>query len=96
MQYTREYIAGKYGIDFIPTGGIGFNRFVENGDLTIPIVKKDPDVFRRMCNIMKGQAGTKRIVFLQAVNEYKYDSFLDPTVERGDLMLSIVKEQFKK
>lgn len=45
---------------------------------------------------MKGQAGTKRIVFLQAVNEYKYDSFLDPTVERGDLMLSIVKEQFKK
>lgn len=96
MQYTREYIAGKYGIDFIPTGGIGFNRFVENGDLTIPIVKKDPDVFRRMCNIMKGHAGTKRIVFLQAVNEYKYDSFLDPTVERGDLMLSIVKEQFKK
>lgn len=64
MQYTREYIAGKYGIDFIPTGGIGFNRFVENGDLTIPIVKKDPDVFRRMCNIMKGQAGTKRIRFL--------------------------------
>ena len=96
MQYTREYISNKYGIDFIPTGGIGFNRFVEIGDLKIPIVKKEPDVFRRMCNIMKAQSGNRRIVFLQAVNEYKYDSFLDPTEERGDLLLNIVKEQFKK
>lgn len=96
MEYTREYIADKYDIDFIPTGGIGYNKFVESGDLTTPIIKKEPNTFRQMCNVLKAQAGKKRIVFLQAVNEYKYDSFLDPTEEQGDLYLKIVKEQFKR
>lgn len=96
MQYTREYIAGKYNIDFIPTGGVGHNKFVENTDFNTPIIKKEPDVFRRMCNIMKAQSGRKRIVILHAVNAYKHDSFLDPTEERGDLILNIVKEQFKR
>ncbi|WP_195655610.1 hypothetical protein [Bacteroides sp. 1001136B_160425_E2] len=96
MQYTREYIAAKYNIDFVPTGAVGYNKFVENGDLQTPIIKKEPVIFRRMCNILKAQTGKKRLVFLHAVNEYKYDSFLDSTVEEGDTYLKIVKEQFKR
>lgn len=100
-EYNRTYLKDNWNIDFIPTGAVAFNGYVDNGNTDKPIVFHDQDFFRSICNVMKSQAGPDRIVFIDSFNDYQYASFLVPTVEDADhpkgfgtKMLDVVKQEF--
>jgi hypothetical protein len=101
-EYSREYFRDVWsGTDFIPTGAVAFYPYVDNSNLDKPIVPFDGQTFRTMCNVMKSQAGTNRIVFIDSFNQFQYSNFLEPTRTDygnglGTLFLDIVKEQFNK
>lgn len=99
--YSREFFNNHWNIDYIPTGSPSFNMYVWEGQhYNVPIVKKDPEVFRTMCNVMKKNLGKTRIVFIDSFNQWQYNSCLEPTKPEygngyGTDYLNIVKEQFK-
>jgi hypothetical protein len=101
-EYSREFFRDNWGgTDYIPTGAVAFNSFVDNNSFDKPQVYHDGDTFRTMCNVMKSQAGSHRIVFIDSFNQIQYSSFLEPTKKEygngfGTLFLDIVKEQFKR
>lgn len=101
-QYSREYFRDNWnGTDYIPTGAVAFNGYVDNGNYDKPIVDFNGDTFRMMCHVMKNQAGRHRIVFIDSFNQIQYATFLEPTKKDygngfGTLFLDIVKEQFNK
>lgn len=100
-EYNREYFLSNWNVDFIPTGAVAFNGYVDNGNTDKPIVFHDTETFSTMCNVMKSQAGRDRIVFIDSFNDYQYCSFLEPTIEDdshpngfGTKMLEVVKKEF--
>lgn len=100
-EYNRQYWEKKWnGTDFIPTGPVAFNRYVDNGEGGWPIVEMNPKTFRTICNVMKAQSGKCRIMFIDSFNDIQYDSFLEPTDPeygngQGDAFLKVCKEEFK-
>ncbi|MCD8260991.1 MAG: glycoside hydrolase family 99-like domain-containing protein [Bacteroides sp.] len=101
-EYSREYFRDNWnGTDYIPTGAVAFNGYVDNGNYDKSIVDFDGDTFRTMCQVMKNQAGRDRIVFIDSFNQIQYSSFLESTKKEygngfGTLFLDIVKEQFHR
>ena len=100
-EYNRQYWEKNWnGTDFIPTGPVAFNRYVDNGEGSWPIVEMNPETFRTICNVMKAQSGKCRIMFIDSFNDIQYDSFLEPTNPeygngQGDAFLKVCKEEFK-
>lgn len=84
------------GIDFIPTGQLSFNKWVKESNTRDAIIQRDEQNFRKTCAIMRGMSGRNRIMLMYSLNEYRNDSFLEPTVEDGDKYLKIMKEEFNK
>lgn len=101
-QYSRTYLDETWGIDYIPTGSPSYNYYVQDGTrYNVPIVERDLDTFKTMCNVMKNNLGKHNIVFIDSFNQFNYDSFIeptDPTYGNGYGMdyLYMIKEQFKK
>lgn len=100
-EYNREFMQTNWNVDFIPTGSVAHNQYVDAGKTEQAIVKHDPETFRTMCNVMKSQAGKDRIVFIDSYNDFQYCSFLEPTIEDedhpngfGTKMLDVVKQEF--
>ena len=102
LKYNREYIAANYGIDFMPSVSPSFNQYVNNGSYNSPIVEKNPDEFRKRCNVAKMNLGKTPMVFIESLNNWSYESQIEPTILQegtngyGTTYLEIVKEQFKR
>ena len=102
FKYNREYIAANYGIDFVPSVSPSHNMYVNNGSYNSPIVAKDPDEFRKRCNVAKMNLGKTPMVLVESLNNWQYDSQIEPTVVQegtkgyGTSYLDIVKQQFKR
>lgn len=95
-EYSRNVWWNNFGIDFIPTGQLAFSKWVKDGVTKEPIIQRDEQNFRRTCAIMRGLSGKSRIMMMYSLNEYRNDSFLEPTMENGDKYLKIMKEAFNK
>ena len=103
FKYNREYIAANYGIDFMPSVAASYNPWIVNGTTyNVPIIQKDPGEFRKRCNVAKMNLGRTPMVFVESLNNWRYDAALEPTVVQegtkgyGTLYLDILKEQFKR
>jgi hypothetical protein len=96
FKYNREYIAANYGIDFMPSVSTSYNIYVNNGSYTSPIVAKNPDEFRKRCNVAKMNLGWTPLVFIDGLNNWHYDAAVEPTNTYGTSYLDIVRQQFKK
>jgi len=102
FKYNREYIASNYGIDFMPSVSPSFNMYVNNGSYNSPIVPKDPDDFTKRCNVAKMNLGKIPLVFVESLNNWQYDSQVEPTVVQegtngyGTTYLDIIKKEFKR
>lgn len=95
LEYFRDYMGG---IDFIPTGGPAYNKWVNNQEMQKPYMWHDADTWRQLLNIMKANAGRNRIVFIDSFNQFQYASFITPTDEDygngyGTRFLDIIKEE---
>ncbi|SDH47577.1 hypothetical protein [Bacteroides ovatus] len=95
-EYSRDFWWNRLGIDFIPTGEVAFNKWVREANTRDPLMQRDEANFRKMCSIMRGMTGRSRIMLMHSLNDYRFDAFLEPTLEDGDKYLKIVKEQFNK
>ena len=101
-KYFKDYILTNWNIDFIPVVSPSFTFYVNSGsNYNIPMVSKDPAVFKTLCNVAKRNLGKNRIVFVESFNQWRYNSALEPTnldygKGYGTTYLDIVKEQFKK
>jgi hypothetical protein len=100
--YSREFFMNHWNIDYIPTIAPSFNNYVYEGrHYNYPIVEKNEETFRTMCNVAKKNLGEKRIVFINSFNQWQHSTMLEPTDPAygngyGTTYLDIVKEQFKK
>lgn len=101
-EYSREWFRNNWNAtDYIPTGGVAYNKYVDNGQFDAPVVNFDGDNFREMCNLMKSQSGNCRVMFFDSFNQIQYSSFLEPTKEDygngfGTRFLNIIREEFKR
>ena len=74
-KYNQEFAASHFQIDFIPTISPSRNAYINMGNqYNQPIVDKNPDTFRTMCNVAKRHLGGTRIVFLESFNDWAYYS----------------------
>ncbi|MDR1154205.1 MAG: glycoside hydrolase family 99-like domain-containing protein [Bacteroidales bacterium] len=103
FKYNREYIAEHYGIDFAPSVAVSYNAYVKNGTTyNKPIIQKDPDEFRKRCNVAKMNLGRTPLVFVESLNNWGYETAIEPAIVQegtngyGTLYLDILRQQFKK
>ena len=85
FKYNREYEWANYGVDFVPS---------------FPVVFKDEDMFRKMCNVAKMNLGKRPMVIIDSFNRWNVDQAIEPTDPNygngyGMKYLNIVKEEFK-
>lgn len=95
LKYFRDNMGG---IDFIPTGAPAWNKWIDNQETDKPLMQHDPDTWRETLNILKGNAGQRKIVFIDSFNQIQYGSFIAPTKEDygngyGTLYLDIIKDE---
>lgn len=102
FKYNREYIAQNYNIDFMPSVSASYSMYVNNGNVSYPNVFKNPDEFRKRCNVAKMNLGRNPMVFVESLNNWKYNTQIEPSVVKagtngyGTTYLDIIKEQFKR
>ena len=103
FKYNREYEWANYGVDFVPSVSPSFNQWID-GDGTqfynFPVVFKDEDMFRKMCNVAKMNLGKRPMVIIDSFNRWNVDQAIEPTDPNygngyGMKYLNIVKEEFK-
>lgn len=95
LKFFRDNMGG---IDFIPTGAPAWNKWVDNQENDKPTVWHDGDTWRTMLNVMKANAGKRKILFIDSFNQIQYNSFIAPTDESygkgyGTKFLDIIKEE---
>ena len=102
LKYNREYALKTYGIDFIPPVSTSYNYYPLNatayGD---PQVAKDPEEFKKYCNVAKMNLGNNPMVIVDAFNNWETNSAIEPADEGygngyGTLYLDLVRQQFKR
>lgn len=104
FKYNREYDLANYQVDFIPSIAPSFNKWLGNDgtkEYQYPLMDKNPETFRTMCNVAKMNLGQRPIVFIDSFNRWEYDMALEPTDPDygngyGMTYLNIVKAEFKK
>jgi hypothetical protein len=102
FKYNREYIRSHYGIDFTPSVSPSYNYYPLSATAYgEPQVPKDPEEFKKYCNVAKMNLGNNPMVLIDAFNNWETNSAIEPTEEGygtgyGKLYLQLVKEQFKK
>lgn len=102
FKYNREYISQKYNIDFMPSVSASYSMYVNNGSYNYPNVFKNPDEFRKRCNVAKMNLGRNPMVFVESLNNWKYNTQIEPSIVKsgtkgyGSIYMDIVKDQFKK
>jgi len=101
FKFNREYISNNYGIDFIPSVSASYSQYVANGDYSYPLVPKDPEQFRKRCNVAKMNLGQNRMALIESMNHWYFNTQIEPTVPTygkgyGTAYLDIVREEFKR
>ncbi|KAA6301913.1 MAG: hypothetical protein EZS26_001916 [Candidatus Ordinivivax streblomastigis] len=102
LKYNREYARTTYGVDFVPPVSTSYNYYPLSATAYgEPQVPKNPDEFKKYCNVAKMNLGNNPMVIVDAFNNWETNSAIEPTVEGygtgyGTLYLKLVKEQFKK
>ncbi|MDR1682751.1 MAG: glycoside hydrolase family 99-like domain-containing protein [Candidatus Symbiothrix sp.] len=102
FKYNREYIRTNFGIDFVPSVSPSYNYYPLSATAyNEPQVPKNPDEFRKYCNVAKMNLGQTPLVIVDAFNNWETDSAIEPTVEGvgngyGNRYLHLIREQFKK
>ncbi|MDR1121025.1 MAG: glycoside hydrolase family 99-like domain-containing protein [Dysgonamonadaceae bacterium] len=96
FKYNREYIAANYGTDFMPSVSASYNAYINNGSYNSPIVEKNPDEFRKRCNVAKMNLGSTPLVFIDGLNNWQYEAAIEPANTYGTTYLDIIRQQFKR
>jgi hypothetical protein len=102
FKYNREYIRNRYNIDFIPSVSPSYNYYPLSATAyNEPQVLKNPDAFRKYCNVAKMNLGQTPMVIVDAFNNWETDSAVEPSDESygngyGNRYLQLLKEQFKR
>ncbi len=103
-KYNRTYDWDNYQVDFIPSIAPSFNKWLGNDgtkEYQYPMVDKNEELFRQMCNVAKMNLGQRPMVFIDSFNRWEYDMALEPTDPDygngyGMTYLNIVREEFKR
>lgn len=100
---NKEFLMNNYGIDFVPTVAPSFNAWMAgNGqnNYNWPIVDKDEQTYRTMCNVAKMNLGQRPMVILDSFNDWLWDTAVEPTDPYygngyGMKYLDITRQEFK-
>jgi hypothetical protein len=102
LKYNREYIRNNYGIDFIPPVSTSYNYYPLSATAYgEPQVPKNPDEFKKYCNVAKMNLGNNPMVIVDAFNNWETNAAIEPTEEGygtgyGKLYLELIRKQFKR
>jgi hypothetical protein len=98
---NKDYLSKNFGIDFVPSVSPAYTGYINaSGDYSSPTVRKKESDFRERCNVAKMNLGNNRMVLIESMNNWQWDSQIEPTkVDYGDgygtKYLDIVREEFK-
>lgn len=102
FKINKDYLSKNFGIDFIPSVSASYTNYVNNSspDYSSPTIRKNESDFRERCNVAKMNLGNNRMVIIESMNNWAWDSQIEPTkADYGDgygtKYLDIVREEFK-
>ncbi len=102
MKGNREYLGKNHPeIDYIPSASPSYTIYISNGNITIPFIDKDPEEFRTRCNIAKLNLGRNKMVLIESLNNWYWNSQIEPSKpgygrDYGTTLLDVVAEEFKR
>ena len=101
--YFQSFLSSNFGHEFIPTVSPAFNWYVENlqNYAQYPLVVRNKDTFKTLCNVAKRNLGRHPIVFVDSFNDWNTNTAIEPTDPAyGDgyrpEYLDFVRAQFKR
>ena len=99
---NKEYLSKNFSIDFIPSVSPSFTANINNAnpDYGYPAIRKSENDFRERCNVAKMNIGNNRMVLIESLNNWQWDSQIEPTATDygegyGTKYLDIVRDEFK-
>ncbi|TCC99582.1 glycoside hydrolase family 71/99 protein [Pedobacter hiemivivus] len=99
---NKDYLSKNFGIDFIPSVSPSYTTYINNAnpDYSAPTIRKNENDFRERCNVAKMNLGNNRMVLIESMNNWTWDSQIEPTVSNygegyGSKYLDIVRQEFK-
>lgn len=81
--------------DFVPCIFPGYNDKVMTPASTNITINRSAEFYTDMCNVAKGNMGSKRIVLVNSWNNFQLGTTIEPAKEYGSTYLNITKSQFK-
>ena len=101
--YFQSFLSSNFGHEFIPTVSPAFNWYVENlqNYAQYPLVVRNKDTFKTLCNVAKRNLGRHPIVFVDSFNDWNTNTAIEPTDPAygdgyGTEYLDFVRAQFKR
>ena len=101
FKLNKDYLS-KNGIDFIPSASPSYTLNINNAtpEYNYPAIRKKESEFRERCNVAKMNLGNSRMVLIESLNNWQWDSQIEPTVADygegyGTKYLDIVRDEFK-
>lgn len=99
MKVNRQYYA-NYGINYVPSVSPSYYQYIWSQAYNCPIIRHDPEDFRKRCWAAKMQLGAQPMVIVDAYNEWMFGNAIEPTDEDygfgwGDKFLNVISQEFK-
>ena len=101
--YFQSFLSSNFGHEFVPTVSPAFNWYVENlqNYAQYPLVVRNKDTFKTLCNVAKRNLGRHPIVFVDSFNDWNTNTAIEPTDPAygdgyGTEYLDFVRAQFKR
>lgn len=97
-KYSKQYYADNWNIDYIPDVFPAYSWLIQTPTSLNPNVTREDngEIYRKMCNVAKMNAGTTRLILIDAFNKWDEDLQIEPAESYGELYLDITRTQFKK
>lgn len=102
MKANKKFISEQgLNIDYIPSASPSFSQYVIDGNYQYPLIRKNPDEFRKRCNVAKMNLGRNPMVLIDSFNYWQNESQIEPAdpdygYGYGTTYLDIVREEFKR
>lgn len=97
-KYSKQMF-NSWGVEYVPNIGPSYNSNLNSGNAISPYYnpyfEKDPEFFKKYCNVGKSNSDKNRLIIIESWNTWSYDLQIEPAKEYGEDYLDIVRNQFK-
>ncbi|QLE02442.1 glycoside hydrolase family 99-like domain-containing protein [Galbibacter sp. BG1] len=100
-QYTDQALTfakeefERVGLEYVPQVSPSYDPRIWNPNSGNYVFPKDEETFRTFCDVAKKATSSKRIITVDAFNNWNFDTQLEPAQSYGTQYLEILRDEFK-